>query len=67
MKEKYGDMMDRSIQKAMGSQVGMSSRNNQEKIPATTDLSGWSASSGASPSCGLKSARNIAPEQKKKK
>ena len=47
MREKYGKMLDRMIQQAMGSQLGMSSNHS---IGQTLNTSGRSTSSGWSTS-----------------
>ena len=48
MREKYGDMMDRMIKQAMGSQLGMSSNHSTGQTLNTSGMStssGWSKSS----------------------
>jgi hypothetical protein len=47
VREKYGDMMDRMIKQAMGSQLGMSSNHSTGQ---TLNTSGMSTSSGCSTS-----------------
>ena len=67
MREKYGDMMDRMIKQAMGSQLGMSS--NHSTVPISTNTAGSSTSSvwsqSANISSGLSTTTSSLNENKK--
>ena len=55
MFEKYGDMMDRMIKQAMGSQLGMSSNHSTGQMPISTNTAGSSTSSVWSQSANISS------------